>query len=58
MKNNLWIVIIVVAGFLGFLTGYSVQPLIEVGMLGGHGEPGLQSEVDQEMDEYYDKLQE
>jgi len=35
MKTQLWIVIIVVSGFLGFMMGYSVPPFMEVGF--GHG---------------------
>jgi len=30
-KNNLWVVIIIVAGFLGYMMGYSVPPFLEVG---------------------------
>ena len=30
-KKNLWMVIIIVAGFLGFMMGYSVPPFLEVG---------------------------
>ena len=32
MKNNtLWIVTLIVIGFLGFMIGYSVPPFLEVG---------------------------
>ncbi|MGB3647284.1 MAG: hypothetical protein WBD61_05840 [Desulfobulbales bacterium] len=30
-KKNLWMVIIIVAGFLGYMMGYSVPPFLEVG---------------------------
>jgi len=29
--KNLWVVIIIVAGFLGYMLGYSVPPFLEVG---------------------------
>lgn len=32
MKNNLWVMITLVACFLGFLMGYSVPPFMEVAM--------------------------
>ena len=59
MANSFWKVILVVAGFSGFLMGYAVPPLLEVGMIGGGGENrdiGLKSDVDEEMEEYYRKL--
>lgn len=57
MKSSLWIVISVVAGFLGFMVGYSVPPLVEVGMIGGSGEKiGLKSEVSQDMEDFYRDL--
>ncbi|KPK00727.1 MAG: hypothetical protein AMJ60_00310 [Desulfobacterales bacterium SG8_35] len=30
-KNTLWIVNLIVIGFLGFMVGYSVPPFLEVG---------------------------
>ena len=58
MKNGLWVVILVVAGFMGFLMGYSLPPMFEVGLIGGSGKQdiGLKSEVSEEMDEYYKDL--
>lgn len=60
MKNGLWVVVLVVAVVMGFLMGYSVPPMIEVGLLGAepHQEVGIQSEVDEQMKEYYRKLSE
>jgi hypothetical protein len=58
MKSGLWVVIIVVGSFMGFLMGYSLPPMIEVGMIGG-GEVqqvGIQTEVSEDMQEYYDNL--
>ena len=57
MKKSLWIVVVIVAAFLGFLVGYSVPPMIEVGMIGGSGEiPGVAQELSEEMQEYYADL--
>ena len=57
MKANLWIVIIVVVGFLGFLMGYSTPPFMHSGMFSSEGqqaEPG--TAVDQDADDYYKDL--
>jgi len=49
MKNSLWVIIVIVAAFLGFLIGYSVSSYTgykKVGMgagapaAGGYGAPG------------------
>ncbi len=39
MKSDMWFVFAVTAGFLGFLMGYGVPPMAEVGLdaVGGHG---------------------
>ena len=58
MKNGLWVVVLVVAVVMGFLMGYSLPPMLEVGLIGGapDQEVGVQSEVDEQMQEYYRKL--
>lgn len=59
MKNELWIVILVVAVFMGFMMGYSLPPMIEVGMIGGKPERaiGVKSGVNKEMEQYYKELE-
>ncbi|NNG12957.1 MAG: hypothetical protein HKM88_06875 [Halobacteria archaeon] len=38
MKSDLWIVFAVTAGFMGFMIGYGVPPVQEVGLYAmGHG---------------------
>ncbi len=58
MKNDFWVVILVVAISMGFLIGYSLPPMLEVGMIGGNKEQpaGLKSEVNKEMEQYYQDL--
>lgn len=58
MKNGLWVVILVVASFMGFMMGYSVPPMVETGMIGGEEgqKMGIKSDVDTEMEEYYKQL--
>jgi hypothetical protein len=60
MKNGLWVVVLAVAIVMGFLMGYSLPPMIEVGLIGAepNQEVGIQSEVDEQMQEYYRKLAE
>jgi len=57
MKNDLWIVIAVTAAFIGFLSGYSLPPLVETGMLTGKGgEAKITQELDKDMEQYYRDL--
>lgn len=50
--------ILITGTFIGFLMGYSVPPMVEVGMIGGgdSSEAGLKSDMDQDMEEYYRSL--
>jgi len=59
MKNELWIVILVVAIFMGYMMGFSLPPMIEVGMIGGKPEQaiGVKSGVNKEMEQYYKELE-
>lgn len=42
---------------MGFIVGYSVPPLVEVGMIGGKAEEvGLKAEMTEEMKDYYSDL--
>ncbi len=57
MTHTFWIVVVVVAAFLGFLMGYTVSPMVEVGYLTGDRETaGIKAEADQEMQDYYRDL--
>jgi len=58
MKNSLWVVILIVLSFMGFMMGYSLPPMFEVGLIGGSGkqEIGLKSKMSDEMDDYYKQL--
>ncbi len=57
MTQTFWIVIVVVTAFLGFLIGYTVSPMLEVGYLTGDRETaGIKVEADQEMQDYYNDL--
>ena len=58
MKSDLWIVFAVTAGFLGFLMGYGVPPMQEVGIaaVGGHGGASVEetAETDDAMEQFRD----
>lgn len=57
MTHTFWIVIAVVTTILGFLMGYTVSPMLEVGYLTGDRESaGIKAEADQEMQDYYRDL--
>ena len=56
MKTQLWIIITLVVGFLGFMMGYSVPPFIEVGFTGGD-EAGIESgTIDKDLMKQYENL--
>jgi len=58
MSRTLWTMILVTGVFIGFMMGYSVPPMVEVGLIGGgeNAEVGLKSEVDEDLEEYYRSL--
>jgi hypothetical protein len=58
MKSNLWIIIVVIAVFLGFMMGYTVPPFLESGVAGGKGgaAAGAAPKIDKDMQEYYKNL--
>jgi len=58
MTRTLWTMILITGIFIGFLMGYSVPPMVEVGMIGGgdNVEMGVKSEIDENMEEYYRSL--
>jgi len=59
MKKELWIVIAIVAAFMGVLIGYSVPPMLEVGLIGGDKENiGINTKVDQKLLDHYQSLSE
>lgn len=61
MEKSLWILFTVVAGFTGFLLGYSVPPMIEISTSNSVGEVTMEQAdpaEDQEMSDYYKELQE
>lgn len=58
MNTTFWIVFLVTGIFIGFLMGYSVPPMVEVGMIGGGDghEIGVKSGIDEDMEKYYRSL--
>jgi hypothetical protein len=57
MKKELWVVIAVVGAFMGLMIGYSVPPMLEVGLIGGDKETvGINTEMSDELAEHYKNL--
>jgi hypothetical protein len=57
MKNSLWIIMVVIAVFLGFMMGYTVPPFLESGVAGGKGKAAAPGpKIDKDMQEYYKNL--
>lgn len=58
MSRTLWTMILITGVFVGFMMGYSVPPMVEVGLIGGghNTELGLKPEVDENLEEYYRSL--
>jgi hypothetical protein len=57
MKKSLWVIIVVVAVFLGFMMGYSFPPFVETGFAGGKGKAAQPvQKLDKDMQDYYKNL--
>jgi len=60
MRTQFWIVVLVVAAFLGFMMGYALPPFLEVGF--GSGSASVtetqqpSQPLDQDMMQYYKDL--
>ncbi|UCG78028.1 MAG: hypothetical protein JSV21_10770 [Nitrospirota bacterium] len=55
MKTNLWVIIIIVVIFLGFMMGYAVPPFMEVGF-GKGGQASVEEMSDEELKQMYENL--
>jgi len=61
MKNSLWIVILIVVAFLGFMMGYAVPPFMEVGFGKGGAvmEEGVsEDELMKQYEQMYEEVEE
>lgn len=58
MKKELWVVIVIVGAFMGVMIGYSVPPMLEVGLIGGgeKQEVGISTEMSDDLAEHYKSL--
>lgn len=57
MRTQFWIVVLVVAAFLGFMMGYALPPFLEVGFGTGSTSVTQPSQpLDQDMMQYYKDL--
>jgi hypothetical protein len=57
MKSTLWIIIVVVSGFLGFMMGYSFPPFLQTDLSGGKLQAAPEAQkVDKDMQDYYKNL--
>ncbi len=53
-KIHFWIVVIIVAGFIGFMIGYAVPPFMEVGF--GKGQAVQQGVSEEELMKQYQQI--
>ena len=56
MNNQLKIIILVVAVFIGFLLGYSIPPFIHSGVFTGREVKGVDTTIDTETEDFYKDL--
>jgi len=57
MKNPLWIIIVIVSAFLGFMMGYSFPPFLQADLSGGKLKAAPAThKVDTKMQDYYKNL--
>ena len=61
MDNSHWILFTIVAGFTGFILGYSVPAMVEINVVNNTDEISIEktdSVDDQNLSDYYKELQE
>lgn len=61
MSNSHWILFTIVAGFTGFILGYSVPAMVEINVVNNTDEISIEktdSVDDQNLSDYYKELQE
>lgn len=57
MTKTLWIIIVVVSAFLGFMMGYSFPPFLQTDLSGGKLQAAPETRnVDRELQDYYKDL--
>lgn len=57
MIKELWFVIFAVALFVSLIVGYSIPPMLEVGMIGGEKENiGLNTDISDDLLDHYKQL--
>lgn len=56
MNNQLKVIILVVAVFIGFLLGYSIPPFIHSGVFTGREVKGVDTTIDTETEDFYKDL--
>ncbi len=56
MRSTLWIIIVIVVGFLGFMMGYSFPPFVETGLAGGKGMAAPGQKIDKDIQDHYKDL--
>lgn len=57
MNKSLWVIIVIVAAFLGFMMGYSFPPFVETGFAGAGGKaPQAGTKIDKDMQDHYKNL--
>jgi hypothetical protein len=56
MNKSFAIVIVAVTLFIGFMLGYSIPPYIHAGVFSAREEKGVEVEVDENIEQFYEDL--
>ena len=56
MPKTFGLVLLVVVGFVGYLLGYSIPPFIHAGVFSGREVKGVEIQIDEDMEKYYEEL--
>ena len=56
MPKTFGVILLIVTVFLGYLLGYSIPPFIQAGVFSDREVKGVQTEIDENMEEYYKQL--
>ncbi len=56
MPKTFGVVLFIVTLFIGYLLGYSIPPFIQAGVFSDREVKGVETEIDQDMEKYYEQL--
>lgn len=56
MPKTFGVVLFIVVLFVGYLLGYSIPPFIQAGVFSDREVKGVEAQLDEDMEKYYEEL--